>query len=190
MCKHLSGLNSAVAATLVLFLASRLIVAYSINYLLPVKFPPVGERNFVRLYTWLGYWVTLVMFFLDTCHSALAVTLDVAEKVTPLGNKQPGSHEFGVVAHLVLLGTKATFEARMFLFYWNKLFHGNKDLFSAALILRSIPIERSEARIQILWSNSLGSMLLKGWGGDIAGAMGAPIWGKSLWGGGTRAGRP
>ena len=105
---------------------------------------------------------------------------------TPLGNKQPGSHEFGLVAHLVLLRTKATFEARMFMFYWNKLFHGNKDLFSAALILRSIPIERSdfEARIQILWSNSLGSMLLKGWGGDIAGAMGPPIWGKSLWGGG------
>ena len=96
--------------------------------------------------------MTLVMFFLDTCHSALAVTLDVAEKVTSLGNKQPGSHEFGVVAHLVLLRTKATFEARMFMFYWNKLFHGNKDLFSAALILRSIPIERSdfEARIQIL----------------------------------------
>ena len=112
---------------------------------------------------------------LITINNGWTVFLQSAQYLsTPLGNKQPGSHEFGVVAHLVLLGTKATFEARMFLFYWNKLFHGNKDLFSAALILRSIPIERSdfEARIQILWSNSLGSMLLKGWGGDIAGAMG------------------
>ena len=34
------------------------------------------------------------------------------------------------------------------------------------------------------YDQTVWALLLKGWGGDIAGAMGPPIWGKSLWGGG------
>ena len=32
------------------------------------------------------------------------------------------------------------------------------------------------------YDQTVWALLLKGWGGDIAGAMGPPIWGKSLWG--------
>lgn len=138
MCLDLSGINIAVAITEILFTASRLIVAYFVNYLSPVKFPNGNERNCERLHTWLAYWVTLVLFFLDNTQALLGVTLDFAEKITPLGRVSPGSHDFGVVAHLVLLGIEATFELRLFVFYWNKLFHGNKDLFSSVAILRSI----------------------------------------------------
>lgn len=136
--RHLSAINTILCVIWVLFLASRLIVAYFINYVPRVKYPQDNERNCATLYTWSAYWLTLVMFFLDTAHVAMTVTLDVAEKVTPLGNVKEGSHDFQVVAHLVLLGIKATFELRLFLFYWNKLFHGNKDLFSTFIVLKSI----------------------------------------------------
>ena len=70
--------------------------------------------------------------------AALAITLDVAEKLSPLGKVQTGSHNFATVSRLVILGIKATFEGRLFIFYWNKIFHGDKDLFSTFIVLKSI----------------------------------------------------
>ncbi|XP_028401621.1 uncharacterized protein LOC114524671 [Dendronephthya gigantea] len=136
--KDLDIVNKALAITLVVFLASKLIVAYFLNYVFPVKFPAVNERSFIRLYLWLAYWITLVVFFLATAHAVLAITLDVAEKISPIGNVQTGSHNFTTVCQLVFLGIKATFEGRLFIFYWNKFFHGDKDLFSTFLVLKPI----------------------------------------------------
>jgi hypothetical protein len=79
-----------------------------------------------------------VLFFLATAQFALAIALDVAEKLSPLGKVQTGSHNFAIVSRLVLLGIKATFEGRLVMFYWNKLFHGDKDLFSTFIVLRPI----------------------------------------------------
>jgi hypothetical protein len=130
--------NKILAITLVIFCASRLIVAYFLNYVIPIKFPAVSERSFTRVYIWLAYWITLVLFFLNTAQYALAITLDVAEKLSPLGKVQMGSHNFESVSLLVVLGIKATFEGRLFIFYWNKIFHGDKDLFSTFAVLKSI----------------------------------------------------
>jgi hypothetical protein len=123
---------------LISFCASKLIVAYFFNYVLPVKFPAVNERELTRVYLWLAYWTTLLLFFLATTHCTLAITLDVAEKLSPLGKVQTGSHNFATVSRLLLLGIKATFEGRLFLLYWNKIFHGDKDLFSTFIVLKSI----------------------------------------------------
>ena len=136
--KKLPVESRLLAAILIPFCASKLTVAYFFNYVLPVKFPAVNERKLTRVYIWLAYWTTLVLFFLATAHYTLAITLDVAEKLSPLGKVQTGSHNFATVSRLVLLGIKATFEGRLFLFYWNKIFHGDKDLFSTFVVLRSI----------------------------------------------------
>ena len=136
--QNLEIANKALAIILVVFFASKLTVAYFLNYVFPVKFPERNERNLTRVYIWLAYWITLVLFFLASAHSSLAITLDVAEKLSPLGKVQTGSHNFVTVSHLVLLGIKATFEGRLFLFYWNKIFHGDKDLFSTFIVLKSI----------------------------------------------------
>ena len=136
--KNLKIVNRVLTITLVVHFACKLIVAYFLNYVLPVKFPSVNERSFARLYIWLAYWITLVLFFLATMSAALAITLDVAEKLSPLGKVQTGSHNFATVSRLVLLGIKATFEGRLFIFYWNKIFHGDKDLFSTFIVLKSI----------------------------------------------------
>ena len=136
--KNLEIANKVLAIELVLFCASRLIVAYFLNYVFPVTFPPADQRSFARLYICLAYWITLVLFFLATAQFALAIALDVAEKLSPLGKVQTGSHNFAIVSRLVLLGIKATFEGRLVMFYWNKLFHGDKDLFSTFIVLRPI----------------------------------------------------
>jgi hypothetical protein len=136
--KNLKIANKALAIILVVFFASKLVVAYFVNYVFPVKFPAMSERNFTRVYIWLAYWITLALFFLATAHSSLAFILDVAEKLSPLGRVRTGSHDFATVSRLVLLGIKATFEGRLFLFYWNKIFHGDKDLFSTFIVLRPI----------------------------------------------------
>ena len=136
--KELPIESRLLAAMVIPFCASKLIVAYFFNYVLPVKFPAVNERKLTRVYIWLAYWTTLVLFFLATAHYTLAMTLDLAEKLSPLGKVQLGSHNFATVGRLLLLGIKATFEGRLFLLYWNKIFHGDKDLFSTFVVLRSI----------------------------------------------------
>lgn len=126
------------SGTLILFNGSRLMVAYVINYVPRVKYPQTNEKSLLRMYTWLAYWETIVLFLLATAYSTLMITLDIFEKVTPLGKVTIGSHSFSVVGSLVLLAIKASFEGRLFLFFWNKLFHGNKDLFSSIQVLKSI----------------------------------------------------
>jgi hypothetical protein len=146
--KKLSIENKILAITLVVFRASKLIVAYFLNYVIPARFPAKNERSFTRLYIWLAYWITLVLFFLATAHFALAITLDVAEKLSPLGKVQTGTQNFATVSCLVLLGIKATFEGRLFIFYWNKIFHGDIDMFSTFLVLKPIKETINASRIR------------------------------------------
>ncbi len=146
--QELSIENKILTIILVVFCASKLIVAYFLNYVIPARFPAVNERSFTRLYICLAYWITLVLFFLATAQSALAITLDVAEKLSPLGKVQTGSHNFATVSCLVLLGIKATFEGRLFIFYWNKIFHGDIDMFSTFLVLKPIKETINASRIR------------------------------------------
>ena len=140
--RDLNVMNNILAVTLVLFFASPLLVAYFLNYTQPVRYPDPEERNFTTVYTFVAYWLTLIMFFLDTAHATVAFTLDFADKVSLTGDVRPGSRDFSVVAQLVLLGIRATFAAQLLTFYWNKIFHGDRDLFSAANILK--PIEEQQ----------------------------------------------
>ena len=140
-CHDFELTNKVVAATMIVFYISRLIAAFFLNYVIPVKLPVIGERTFTRMYFWLAYWTTLVLFLLDSAEMALAVTLDVAEKLSPLGRVKTGSKDFTTVYRLILLGIKATFEGRLFIFFWNKFFHGSKDLFSTFIVLKPIKEE-------------------------------------------------
>lgn len=80
------------------------------------------------------------MFFLDSAHVTVAVTLDVADEVTPLGKEEKDSHDLGKYFQFIVLAIKASYELRLLMFYWNKLFNGNKDLFSRFTALESIPV--------------------------------------------------
>lgn len=140
--KNLQKFNQALAILTMVFIASLLIVAYFLNYVVPVNFPEENERNFTRIFIWFFYWMTLVVYFLSTLHITLAVTLDVVEKLTAFGKIQHGSHTYKSALLLISLGLKATFQGRLFVFYWNKCFHGDKDLFSTLSILTTIQENR------------------------------------------------
>ena len=136
--KDLEVINKAIAIAAVLSLGSQLIVAFFLNYVPRVRFPEESRRSFTTVYICFAYWMTIGLFFLASANLALALTLDVAEKISLLGKVKMGSHNFAVVIRLVLIGINATFSGRLFLFYWNKFFHGDKDLFSTLSALHSI----------------------------------------------------
>ncbi len=77
------------------------------------------------------YWLALVMYFVEIACKLTSVMLDVAHEVAPLTqNKFP--NEFGQFrgATVIVIGFRMAFHARLLTFFWQKLFHGEKDLFS------------------------------------------------------------
>ena len=82
-------------------------------------------------YCFVVYWCTLVMYFIESSYVFLAVTLDAANKVTPLINRKFSDEAVKLNGLLVtLLAIRVAFSGRLLLFFWNKMFHGHKDLFS------------------------------------------------------------
>ena len=83
------------------------------------------------MWWFLFYWCTLVMYFIESSYVFLAVTLDAANKVTPLINRKFSDEAVKLNGLLVtLLAIRVAFSGRLLLFFWNKMFHGHKDLFS------------------------------------------------------------
>ena len=78
------------------------------------------------------YWSALVMYFFEVACIWLAVALDATQKVGPLIEKKfPGNSSHNKPFHVLLLGFTLAFYSRALCFFWQKLFHGDKDLFSA-----------------------------------------------------------
>ena len=77
------------------------------------------------------YWLALVVYFVEITCKAGATMLDVAHDVAPLiQNKFPDeSGQFRGVM-VVVIGFRLAFHIRVLSFFWQKLFHGEKDLFS------------------------------------------------------------
>ena len=80
---------------------------------------------------WLFYWTTLILYLCETLVKLLSVLLDVTYDIAPVIQKQfPDDSSKGLIA--ILSGLRLAFHSRLFLFFWNKLFHGDKDLFSVS----------------------------------------------------------
>ena len=78
---------------------------------------------------WLFYWTSLIMYTCETFFKLLSVMLDVTYDIAPVIERQfPDESLKGFVA--VLSGLRLAFHSRLFQFFWEKLFHGDKDLFS------------------------------------------------------------
>lgn len=100
----------------------------------PRSQPPSREeicRNLHAVCCFLAYWFTLLLYCAENFYMFLAVTLDAIEEVTPITNgmfREEAVQFSPLVA--MLLGIKVTLYARIVSFFWNKVFHGNRDLFS------------------------------------------------------------
>ncbi|XP_028392511.1 uncharacterized protein LOC114517066 [Dendronephthya gigantea] len=77
------------------------------------------------------YWLALILYFFESACRVASVMLDVAEKVAPLVEKKFPDEVGQYRAVLIIVtGFRLAFHARVLTFYWQKIFHGDKDLFS------------------------------------------------------------
>ncbi|XP_028392512.1 uncharacterized protein LOC114517067 [Dendronephthya gigantea] len=77
------------------------------------------------------YWLALVLCFVENACKVAGLMLDLAEDVAPLiENKFPDKTGQFRSVMLIVLGFRVTFHARVLTFFWQKIFHGEKDLFS------------------------------------------------------------
>ena len=76
------------------------------------------------------YWTALVMYFLDATVMWIATTLHAAHQVVPLLDEgfPDETTEYKVIV-VVIIGFTLCFHSRVLSFFWQKLFHGDKDLF-------------------------------------------------------------
>ena len=76
----------------------------------------------------LFYWTSLITYLIETFIKLLAVLLDVTYDIAPVIERQFSDESLkGFIA--VLSGLRLAFHSKVFLFFWDKLFHGDKDLF-------------------------------------------------------------
>ncbi len=77
------------------------------------------------------YWIALVMYFLENMSMWIAATLDAGHQVAPLIERKFPDEASQYRAFIVLLlGFTLAFHTRMLSFFWQKMFHGDKDHFS------------------------------------------------------------
>ena len=76
------------------------------------------------------YWISLATFFLEASYLWIAVALDVAHDVAPLiGKEYPEEPRIkGFI--MIGLGFNLAFHSHLVSFFWDKIFHGDKDLLS------------------------------------------------------------
>ena len=137
-----SSLGRAISIVACFSPSARVIVLIFFNYTPRVRLRPIDGRSesccrscccqFLAKYMlFFFYWIALVMCFLEIACVWVAVALDTAHEVAPLIQKEfpdESSRYKGVL--ILLLGFSLAFHSRMLSFFWQKLFHGDKDLFS------------------------------------------------------------
>ena len=115
-------------------------VVCCVNYLPRVHWTPTDEPRFTTLWlkdsltknsNFMIYWLALFTYFVETTCKLLSVMLNVAHDVAPLIQSKfadEASQFRGVM--VIVIGFTLGLHARLFSFFWQKLFHGEKDLFS------------------------------------------------------------
>ncbi|XP_028392028.1 uncharacterized protein LOC114516684 isoform X2 [Dendronephthya gigantea] len=75
------------------------------------------------------YWTSLIVFSIEIACIWLAIALDTAYDVAPLmESSYRDESSRGIV--ILLLGFRVSYHTRLLFFFWEKMFHGDKDLFS------------------------------------------------------------
>ena len=129
--------------SILLFLWPFLAVAVTccVNYLPRVHWTETIAPRFTTLVWWkdcltknsnfIIYWVALAMYFVETTCKLLSVMLDLAYDVVPLIQSR-FSDDYGQFwgVMMIVIGFRLGFHARLQSFFWEKLFHGEYDLFA------------------------------------------------------------
>ena len=133
------GKNRGTSSILLIWPTIMWIVVWALNYTSKVRIgtdltncpnnwsPNCCSR--VHRAIWFFYWTSIIMYLCETFFKLLSVMLDVAYDLAPVIERRfPDESLKGIIA--ILSGLRLAFHSKLFVFFWDKFFHGDKDLFS------------------------------------------------------------
>ena len=130
----------SISVLIFLWLPVTVLLICCLNYLPRVHWTKASLPRFTLVWwkdcltknsNFIIYWLALVMHFVEVTSKVASIMLDVALEVAPLiqHNFPDESRKFrGLV--VIVIGFRLAFHLRILSFFWQKLFHGEKDLFS------------------------------------------------------------
>ena len=125
--KGLNGISGATSFFLLIWPIVMWFVVWILNYTQQVCFKSCCSRRTSPI--GLFYWFALVMYFVETVFKVFSVMLDVAYDVAPAIEGQFSDESLkGII--VILSGFRLAYHTRLLRFFWNKMFHGDTDLFS------------------------------------------------------------
>ena len=137
-----STIGMAIAIIMSFWPSTMVLVAIFLNYTPRVRWIPKDccsasccfprvFRPFMKYSLFLFYWTALAMYFLEATGMWIAVTLDAAHQVVPLiDRKFPDETTRYKAIVVVLLGFTVGFHSQILSFFWQKMFHGDRNFFS------------------------------------------------------------
>ena len=130
----------SISILIFLWLPVTVLVICCLNYLPRVHWTqPHRSRNtmvwwkncLTKNSNFIIYWLALVMYFIEITCKVASIMLDVAHEVAPLiQNTLPDESEKYRGVMVIVIGFRLAFHVRILTFFWQKLFHGEKDLFT------------------------------------------------------------
>ena len=103
-------------------MASTAFVIYCLNYVNPSR---IAYES--KMYYQVGYWLTLLMYFAECTAILLLYLLNTALVLAPFVDHSDGNYQALI---LVVFGLKCALSSQCLTFFFEKIFHGDKDLFS------------------------------------------------------------
>ena len=138
-----------VAALLIIWNPVKALAVCCINYLPRVRWQKTNAPGQKCVnFNFFVYWSALLVYFFELICKNAAIMLDVAQDIeTFLHNNFSKSYSQYSGLMVILIGFNLAFHARLLTFFWEKIFHGNKDLFAEPgddLVEEKDPLEREE----------------------------------------------
>ena len=136
----LKGISDAISVLLFIWACVNAAVICCLNYVPRVQWTKVTGQRFTTSWwkksltensNFIVYWLALIMYVVETTFKLLSVMLNVAYDVAPLIESRFGK-EYGTFrgVMVIIIGFKVGLHTRLASFFWQKIFHGRKDLFA------------------------------------------------------------
>ena len=122
------GSDMLLSIALLMWWPATLLVVYCLNYVEPVAWPERDARNLLSLSLFLGYWITILVYFAETFCVVVAVTLAAKMNIIPMLQGRSVDYKIQAFVSLVIM-IRVAFASQMLAFFWHKIFYGRKDFF-------------------------------------------------------------
>ena len=103
-------------------MVSTAFVICCLNYVNPGR---IADES--KMYCQVGYWLTLLMYFAECAAILLLYLLNTALVLAPVVDQSTGNYQALII---VAFGLKCALSSQCLTFFLEKIFHGDKDLFS------------------------------------------------------------